>query len=127
MADIDDRKTALIAQLAAQRSRLSRSADGVRESLRVGPRIKSSFAKNPAAWLGGAVFAGLVLTRFRSGKTTRTRSATDPLKGAAVAGLAWPVMQLIFTIARPTLISLLTARLADFAADRAKPRRSPQR
>ena len=127
MADIDDRKTALIAQLAAQRSRLSRSAGGVRESLRVGPRIKSSFAKNPAAWLGGAVFAGLVLTRFRSGKTTRTRSATDPLKGAAVAGLAWPVMQLIFTIARPTLISLLTARLSDFASGRKAPRQGGRR
>ena len=127
MARNDDRKSALIAQLAAQRSRLSRSAAGVRESLRVGPRIKSSFAKNPAAWLGGAVFAALVLTRFRSGKTSRTRSAAEPLKGAAVAGLAWPVMKLIFTIARPTLISLLTARLADFASGRKAPRPGARR
>ena len=101
MADIDDRKSALIAQLAAQRTRLSQSACGVRESLRVGPRIKSSFAKNPAAWLGGAAFAGLMLTRFRSRKTSRTRAASEPLRGTLAAGLAWPVVKLLFNIARP--------------------------
>ena len=123
MADIDDRKSALIAQLAAQRTRLSQSAYAVRERLRVGPRIKSSFAKNPAAWLGGAALAGLVLTRFRSRKTSRTGPADAPLRGTLAAGLAWPVVKLLFNIARPTLISLLTARLADFAAGRRESRR----
>ena len=126
MADLDDRKAALIEQLAAHRAQFSDSAYGVRESLDVRARLKSGFAANPVAWLAGAGIAGLALTRFRSRKTPRSKPA-EPLKMAASAGFAWPVAKLLFNIARPTLISLLTARLADFAADRAKPRRSSQR
>ena len=76
--------------------------------------------------MAGAGIAGLALTRFRTRKTPRSKQA-EPLKAAATVGFAWPVAKLLFNIVRPTLISLLTARLADFAADRAKPRRSPQR
>ena len=127
MADNDDRKAALIAQLATHRTHLSHSARGVEESLRVGRRIQSSFARHRAVWLAGAAFAGLALTRFRPRKSARSRPVAGMLQGTRSAGFAWPAMKLLFDIARPTLISLLTARLADFAADRAKPRRSPQR
>ena len=127
MADIDDRKAALIVQLAAHRTNLSRSARGVEESLRVGRRIRSSFAKNRALWLAGAAFAGLALTRFRTKKSARARPVGERLQGARRAGFAWPVVKLLFDLARPMLISLLTARLADFAAGRTAPRRTSPR
>ena len=122
MADIDDEKAALIAQLAAHRADFSASARGIRESLDVGARIKSGFAANPVAWIAGAGIAGLALTRFHSRKTKRPRRS-EPLKGTVAAGIAWPAAKLLFNIARPTLVSLLTARIADFAASRAKSRR----
>ena len=122
MADIDDQKAALIAQLAAHRADFSASARGVRTSIDVGARIKSGFSANPVAWIVGAGIAGFVLTRFRSRKTKRPRRS-EPLKGTVAAGLALPVLKLFFNIARPTLVSLLTARIADFAASRAKSRR----
>ena len=125
MAGIDDRKTALIAQLAAHRAEFSERARGVRASLDVGARLKAGFAANPAAWLAGAGIAGLALTRFRSRKTPRSKPA-ESLKVAAAAGFALPVAKLLFNLARPALISLLTARLADYAAGRAKPRRGSQ-
>ena len=122
MAGIDDRKAALIAQLAAHRAEFSDSARGVRASLDVGARIKSGFAANPVAWLAVAGIAGLVLTRFRRRKTPRSRTA-GPVKMAAAAGFALPLAKLLFNIARPTLISLLTARLADYASRRTASRR----
>ena len=126
MADIDDRKAALIAQLDAHRAQFSDSAHGVRESLDVGARLKSGFAANPVAWVAGAGIAGLALTRFRSRKIPRVKSS-EPLKAAATVGFAWPVAKLIFDLARPALLSLLTARLADFAAGRTAPRRTSPR
>ena len=127
MADIDDRKAALIAQLAAHRTHLSRSASGVEESLRVGRRIRSGFAKNRVAWLAGAALAGLALTRLRPRKSARSRPVAERLPSAPGAGFAWPVAKLIFDLARPTLISLLTARLAAFAAGRTAPRHTSPR
>ena len=121
MADIDDRKAALITQLAGHRTHLSHSARGVEESLRVGRRIRSSFMQHRAVWLAGAVFAGLAVTRFRPRKSARSRRVAEKMQGARSAGFAWPAVKLIFDLARPTLISLLTARLADFAAGRTAP------
>ena len=127
MAGIDHRKAALIAQLAAHRAHLSQSARGVEESLRVGRRIKASFASNRVVWLVGAAFAGLALTRFRPRKSARFRPVAETLRGTPSAGFAWPVVKLLFDLARPTLISLLTARIADFAAGRTAPRRNARR
>ena len=127
MADRDDRKSALIAQLAAQRTSLSRHAGAVRESLDVGKRIKSSFATHRVAWLAGAVLAGLALARFRQRKSGRSRPAGDPPGTLLRAGFAWAAIKLIFNFVRPTLISMLTARIAGFAANRSAPRRNPAR
>ena len=127
MADSDDRKSALIAQLAAQRASLSRHAGAVRESLDVGKRIKSSFASHRVLWLAGAVFAGLALARFRRRKSRKSRPAGDPPGTPLRAGFAWSAISLIFNLARPTLVSMLTARIADFAAGRSAPRRNPPR
>ena len=121
MAHIDDRKAALIAQLAAHRAEFSENARSVRESLDVRRRIKSGFAANPIAWIAGAGIAGLALTRFRSRKKA-PRRASEPLKRTVAAGLALPVLKILFNLARPTLVSLLTARVAGFAAGRAASR-----
>ena len=127
MADSDDPKAALIAQLAAQRARISQHAECVRESVNVGRRVKASFSEHSAAWLGGAAVAGLLLSRLRSGKKAKSTAARTTFKTAASAGLAWPIAKLLFDLARPALVSMLTARVADFAAGRAAPRRGGPR
>ena len=127
MADGNDRKSVLIAQLAAQRASLSRHAGAVRESVDVGKRIKNSFISHRVVWLAGAVFAGLALARSRPRKSGKSRPASESPPNPLRAGLAWPAIKLIFNLARPTLISILTARIADFAANRSAPRRNPVR
>jgi hypothetical protein len=127
MADIDDRKATLVAQLATQRTHLSQSARCVKESLRVGRRIKSSFTEHRLMWLAGAVFAGLALSWFRPRKSRRSKVVAETPRDSPRRGLAWLVIKLIFDVARPTLASLLTARFANFANGRAAPQRSPQR
>ena len=127
MADGNDRKSALIAQLAAQRTRLSRHAQCVQVSLDVGGRIKASFAGNRVVWLAGAAFAGLALARFRIRKPAKSPTDGARLRTAARAGFAWPAVKLVLDLARPALVSLLTARIADFAAGHATQRRGGSR
>ena len=127
MADDDDRKSALIAQLAAQRASLSRHAGAVRESLDAGKRIKSSFTSHRMLWLAGAAVAGLALARFRPRKSSKPRHAAKSSEVPMRAGFAWSAVKLIFDLARPALVSMLTARIAHFAANRGAPRRNPAR
>lgn len=127
MADGDDRKSALIAQLAAQRSRLSRHAHGLQESLDVGRRVKARFIENRTGWLVGAAFAGILLARLRSGRSAKSPAGSAPVQMAARAAFAWPLVKLLFDLARPALVSLFTARIADFATGRNAPRRGGPR
>ena len=127
MADTDDRKLALIARLATQRARLSRHADYVRESLNVGHRVKAGFVKNPVMWLGGAAFVGVVLARLRGGKAVKQTPVGAPPRAAARAEFMWPSLKFVFDLARPALVSMLTARIADFASGRMASRRDGRR
>ena len=122
MADGDDQKSALIAQLAAQRARLSRHAESVKESVDVGARVKASFTGNRAVWLAGAALTGVVLSRLRPRRTVQIKGGNATAKAVVSAGLLLPVVKLTFDLARPALVSMLTARIADFAA-RKEPRR----
>ena len=121
MADGDDRKSALIAELAGQRARLSRHAECVQESMDVGARLRASFAGNRVAWLAGAAFVGVVLVRLRPGRKVKMKGESATVKAAVGAGILLPVLKIAFDLARPALVSMLTARVADFAA-RKEPR-----
>ena len=123
MVDDDRGKSALIAELAAQRARLSRHAEGVRESVDVGARMRASFAENRVAWLAGAAFAGIVLVRLGRRGGGKAANGSAPLKAAAGAGILLPLVKVAIDIARPALVSLATARIADFAARQGRPRR----
>lgn len=123
MADSDDRKSALIVQLAAQRTQLSRHAESVAESLDVRSRLKASFAGNRVAWMAGAAFTGIVLSRLRPRRTVKIKGESGAAKAAVSAGILLPMLKVVFDLARPTLISMLTARIADFASRQQTPRR----
>lgn len=123
MADADDRKSALIAQLAAQRTQLSQHAESVTESLDVRSRLKASFAENRVAWLAGAAFTGIVLSRLRPRRTVKTKGESTTVKAAVGAGILLPMLKVAFDLARPTLISMFTARIADFTSRQQEPRR----
>lgn len=127
MADSNGDKSALIAQLAAHRERLSQHAEGVRESVDVGARVRTSFAGNKVAWLAGAAFTGIVLSRLRGRRTEKAAGGVSPAKVAASAGILWPLAKVAFDLARPTLVSLVTARIADFAARAERPRGGKRR
>lgn len=129
MADGDDRKSALIAQLAAQRARLSRHAECVKESVNMGARLKANFAGNRAAWFGGAALLGVVLTRLGPGRTVKVKvkGESTAAKAAVGAGILLPILKIAFDLARPALVSMLTARVTGFAARGETRRRSEPR
>ena len=127
MADGDDQKSALIAELAARRTELSRHAEAVQESLHVGARVRASFAKNRGPWLAGAALAGVLLSRLRPRRVVKIKGETTTAKAAVSAGILLPVLKLAFDLARPTLVSLLTARVADFAGRNESSRRGRSR
>ena len=126
MADIDDRKSALIAQLAEYRAQLSHHADGARERADFKRQIKDGIAANRFAWIGGAGLAGVLLAIARPWKSRRretsNRPATSPGKGFALGAL-----KLAFDLARPALVSMATSRAADFIAGWNRRKEQPNR
>ena len=115
MADIHDRKSALIAQIAEHRARLSHHAENVRERADFKRQLQDGIASNRLAWLGGAGLAGVLLAIARPWKSRRretsNRPAASPGKGFALGAL-----KLAFDLARPVLVSMATSRATDFIA-----------
>ncbi len=127
MADGEDRKAALVTQLAAQRAHLSRHSEAVRKSVDVAARAKASFAESPLKWIAASTFAGVLLTRLRRGKREPKKSAPAFSQPATRAAFLWPVAKMLFDLAKPALVSMLTARAASFVAGCTDPRRDRAR
>ena len=63
MAETTDKQT-LAAELASARGRMTGYAAAIRRDLDVGARLKTSVARNSAAWYAGAAVLGLLLSKI---------------------------------------------------------------
>src|SRR5712675_2237389 len=90
-------KTALTAELASARARLSEAGGSLRASLDVPSRAMENFKRHRAAWLGGAALAGFLLSRLPARrKTVFVEKATGKaLGGAGKAGLVWTAAKFV--------------------------------
>jgi hypothetical protein len=127
MAD-ESRKTALIAQLDAQRAQLATSAAGVRTHANFGARIKASMRTHLLAWVGGAILLGVLLAPRRPRKVLVDRKTREKVQTNTVrAGVGLAVLKFAFDFARPALVSWAGPRLAEWIARRAGAARRDRR
>lgn len=113
----DADKSALLAELAAARVRLSATGEGLRRQLDVASRAKESFREHRPAWLGGAALLGLVLSKLPARKkTVLIERATGKAIGAAgKLGVAWSVAKFVFDSARPLIAEFAGKHAGDLA------------
>jgi hypothetical protein len=77
-------KQALVAELAAARTRLSMTGDALRRSLDLPARAKESFKRHRPTWLSGAAIVGFVLSKLPArSKTVFVERATGKALGVA--------------------------------------------
>jgi hypothetical protein len=122
----DDRKTELIAELKAARNRLTVNFRGLRRDLDVPARAKRAFARQPLAWIGGASFLGLIITRlaFRKKRVVPVRRGNEPLiEKAEKAGLLLGILKLVFDLVRPALTTWATKFVTEYASKKMGPGR----
>lgn len=110
-------KSALLAELASARERLSETGEDLRRHLDVPARARESFREHRPAWLGGAALIGLVLSKLPARKkTVLIERATGKALGAAgKLGVAWSVARIAFDFARPLLSELAGKHVGDIA------------
>jgi hypothetical protein len=110
MAGKEDRKAELIAQLARARQQIDSSGIQVRHALDVPARVRGSFRKHGALWIGGAVIAGVVIAKFARrprAVSAGKKSSDDAVKKAGVAGLLVAGAKIAFDAFRPMLLKWL--------------------
>lgn len=121
MAGNEDRKAELIAQLARARQQIDSSGTGVRQALDVRTRVRSSFQKHAALWLGAGLVGGAVIAAFArrprtaAASSARRRSSDDTVKKAGAAGLIVAGAKIAFDAVRPMLIKWLLSRATPLA------------
>jgi hypothetical protein len=113
MADIDDRKAALIRELAARRARLTDITLALRGELDLSRKLRANIRRSPLAWLGGAIAAGLVATRFWKKKSPPMRAKHEPprTERGVKAAAAIAALKLAFDLVRPALLNIAGNRL----------------
>jgi hypothetical protein len=114
-------KIELAADLDRARARLARNFDALRRDLDVPTHLKHSFHENKAAYIGGATFFGLLLSKLppRRKKVYVERKSKGVVAQTEKAGLWLIVLQFLFKTFRPMLTSLISKQVTDFVKSRA--------
>jgi hypothetical protein len=115
-------KIALAADLDRARARLARGAEGLRQDLNVPAHLRHSFHEHKAAYIGGATFLGLLLSKLpaRKKKIYVERKGKQTVKEVEKAGLWIMLLQMLFNAARPMLTSLVAKQVTDFVKSRSR-------
>ena len=117
-----DRKSQLILEIERSRSGIARSLRGVKQDVSVTARLKRAVARSKFVSIAAAGVAGLVVTRllFHKKKAVIELPAETQLAGrlreTERAGFWLSVLGLLVTVLKPVMTSMLSRKLADFAA-----------
>ena len=121
MAGNENRKAALIAELARARAQIGSAATGVHTHLDVGARVQRALSRRRWWWIGGVVCIGVLLAR----RPARTKKIYVNDKGGKVAaqtavstGLALTVAKIAFDLLKPVLFKMVLRRGEDYVRTR---------
>jgi hypothetical protein len=117
-------KVELAAEIERARARMARSLGAVRRDLDVATHLKQSFRHNKVAYIGGATFFGLLLSKLPA---RRAKPAPDGkgkagkvIKDAEKAGVWLVLLQFLFKTFSPALTSLVSKQVTEYVRSRAK-------
>ena len=117
-----DVKVELAAEMERARARLAHNFGALREDLDVATHVKRSLEHHKAAYIGGATFLGLLLSKLpaRKKKIYVERKSKDAVKEVEKAGIWIVLLQLIFKAFQPMLTSLVSRQVTSYLRARAR-------
>jgi hypothetical protein len=125
MAELEDRKSALIRDLNRARAELSVHSAGVNAHFNPGAKIQAGFVRHRFAWMGAAGLFGLVLSKLGTGPKmiTVNKKGEKQAAKAGMAGLFLGILKIGFDLFRPMLTKWATKRVSALATGQ-RPTRS---
>ena len=115
MAQHNDDKEALIAELERARSRMTAHCWELGHDVDVPTKLKASISGHRAVWLSVAGVFGLLMTQllFRRKKVVvePKRSRKKEVERAGVAGLLLGVLRLLVPVVKPMIMTWVTQRM----------------
>src|ERR1700730_5539708 len=117
MADSQDQKSRIIAELARQRAELSTQTLLVRRNLDFKRRMADSVRKHPWSWMNLAAMLGWLVSRLpaRKKKIYIQAESSQKLRPRSKEGFMVQVWKGMWTIAKPLVVALLTKKIAEKA------------
>jgi len=126
------RKDALIAELAVARDRLGGHALGLRRNLSPAEAIKRGTHRYPAAWFGGAVLVGLLLSRIPARRKEVKLEPSMPRRdnkkqagGAGQVAIAVTLVKFALDMAKPSLMRWVRSRVESYGSRSASTPKEP--
>ncbi len=120
MAQLDERKAALIAELDRARSRATANGRSLGRDVQVSGKIKETIARHRVSWLAGGVLTGLVISKLppRTKKVVVDRKGKPQQMNAELAatgkaGLALGAVKLLIDVTKPVILAWATKRLGE--------------
>ena len=129
MAERQDRKNQLAAELEVARKSMNFAMGGVRRGANVPQRMKRSISNNTLVWLGAGLAFGLFLALRprRPKKVYVAKKKTDlpSTEKVATAGILAAALKLGLDIVRPSLMRMATEKLRPIVEDYLQRQRRP--
>jgi hypothetical protein len=109
-------KQSVINELAIARSQFVQSKAELSDDLSVGQKLKRQLHCNPVPWFAGAAVVGLLLSKLpamRKNTAVKPRKFPKPTpEEVGRAGIAVALLNFALQLAKPTLLKVISERLA---------------
>ena len=116
MADSQDERKRIIAELARRRVELGVQSLIVRRNLDVGRRMSESFREHSWSWMSAAAIFGWLLSRLPARKKKIYIQAADSGKRvSSKGGFLVQIWRGVWSIAKPLVVAFLTKKIAEKA------------
>jgi len=116
MADSQDERKRIIAELARRRVELSEQSLLVRRDLDVGRRMSDSVRRHSWVWMSGAAIFGWLLSRLPARKKKIYVQAANSEKSKSHhQGFVAQIWRGMWSIAKPLIVAYVTKRIAEKA------------
>src|SRR6202140_2849153 len=116
MADSQDERKRIIAELARRRVELGVQSLIVRRNLDVGSRMSESFREHSWGWMSVAAIFGWLLSRLPARKKKiYVQTANSEKRGSHHEGFLVQVWKGVWSIAKPLVVAYVTKKIAEKA------------